>query len=357
MAKKMGIGLDIGNSSIKLVQVEGGNTITVNKFAIIPMPENCLNNGVINNKAAVIRAIGEAFSQTGITKKKAMLAVAGQAVIVRNIKIPLMPEAEIANAIRWEAERYIPFPADEVEIDYHVINRDEAEQEIELVLVCAHKDIVNSHILTLREAKVQPLSIDIQPFALIRAMGLDSKASASIGILDIGAGTTDLTIIKDGIPRFTRIIPLAGQRLTENISRSLGASFTEAEELKKTLSDAYFELSSEALADPEEFKKYKVNMALQEGLQELVLELRRSFDYYQLQQKNEEVSQLIVAGGGSHIANLIPHLNQELGLAVNLCRPRMDIICSNNKLQEEYETNIPILTVALGLALREVVSE
>lgn len=353
---KCGIGLDIGTSSVKLVEVEGDRrSIRINRFGMVPLNEGALSGGVVTSISEVSQAITNLLRSSKVTSKRALVAIAGQAVIVRNLKMPLMPKEEIESAVRWEAEKYIPFPVEEVTMDFQVIKQDDEQKELEIMLVCAHNDIIKSHLGTLKDAGVQPVVIDIQPFALMRSVGLENSINNnnSIALLDIGAGTTDLTIVKSGIPRFTRIIPLAGLRLTENLSKSLNISFTEAEQMKLNFSDALFDPSQHA----NDSSEYKVNFSIQESLRELVLELRRSFDYYQLQQRNEEISQLIIAGGGAKMKNLIPFLNKELGITVVAAQAANEISSQNKNIQAQLNDQLPMLMVAYGLALREVIPE
>lgn len=354
MAKR-GIGLDIGTSAVKLVEVEGTpQSVRISRFGTAPLPEGSLNSGVVANIAEVSMAIREIFQKNKVTAKNVAVAIAGQAVIVRNIKMPVMPQEELDGAVRWEAEKYLPFPAEEIILDYQVINRDEAQQELEIMLVCAHNSIINSHLETLKESDLQPVAIDIQPFALMRAVGLENSANRnSIALLDIGAGTSDLTIIKNGVPRFTRIIPLAGQRLTEGVQKNLEVSFAEAEQLKIKHSDALLELAQYSTDSP----AFKVNFAIQESLRELVMELRRSFDYYQMQQRNEEISQLIIAGGGAKMKNLISFLNKELGVPVVAAQAANNPATANQNTQAQINEALPMLMVAYGLALREVIPD
>jgi type IV pilus assembly protein PilM len=347
---KIGVGLDIGTSSIKIVELEAGNPIRLHHFGRIPLPDGALVGGVIKNSDAVTETISEAFQTLQIKSKRVQVAIAGQAVVVRNIKLPLMEDNEIANAIRWEAERYIPFPVDEVTIDFSVIGRDMQQHEMEVMLVCAHNDILSSHMEALQKAGLQPVAVDIQPFALMRALGLENSTNESnIAVLDIGAGTSDLSVFKAGISRFTRILPLAGNRFTENITKVMGNNFAEAENLKLKHADALLDLAVVTQENPE----YKVNFSIQDSLRELVLELRRSFDYYQLQQRNEEIVQLVISGGGAKLKNLVQFLNQELEIKVVASLDAWNLSFANN-LETDFEVAKPIMLVALGLALREV---
>lgn len=344
---KIGIGLDIGTSSVKIVELEKSRDIKVNRFGIFPLPEGALNGGVVKDVSEVGKVIRDVYQTLKIKQRKGVVAIAGQSVIVRHLKMPKMSKEELANALHWEAERYIPFSIDEVNMDFDIIG--EFEDSIEVMLVCAHNDIVYSHLRALDEAGVRPLSMDIQPFALMRAVGLEnSKSETNVALLDIGAGTADLTIVKGGIPRFTRIVPVAGNNLTNNISNQLGISFDEAESAKIRYGDAFFNFEGS-----HDSMEVNVNYALQISLKELVMELRRSFDYYRLQQRNEEIRELVVSGGGSKLKNLIPFLEQELDISVKSSYAD-GVVCPDG-LKRDFDESFSILTVAYGLALREVI--
>jgi type IV pilus assembly protein PilM len=348
---KVGVGLDIGTSAIKIIELESGDPLRLRRFGTIPLPEGALVGGVVKDQAIVSRTITEAFTKFGIRHRRVQVAIAGQAVVVRNIKMPLMEETEVQNALRWEAERYIPFPVEQCIMDYVIINRDDVQQEMEVMLVCAHNDIIDSHLEVLRQAGLQPMAIDIQAFALSRALGLEDaeKNRKNVAVLDIGAGSVDLSIFKDGISRFTRILPLGGNSFTENVMKVLGGSFGEAERWKVKYTDALADLSA---IDPDS-PEYKVNYAIQGVLRELVAELVRSLDYFHLQQRDDDLDQLVLSGGGARIVNLIPFLQRELEIKVSSSLDAWPIEYGQNT-PAEFEAVKPIMLVALGLALREV---
>lgn len=350
---KVGVGLDIGTGGVKAVRVSGNKTLQVNRFAAVPLDEGALDAGVVADRKAVAAAVREVLRAGRIKQKKVVVAIAGQAVVVRHLKMPLMEDEEAAGAVRWEAERYIPYPVDEVMLDFEIISRDPNEGEMEVLLACAHNDIIHSHLDVLHETGLQPLAVDIQPFAMMRGLGVEyRRPGGSVAMLDIGAGSSDLVIARDGIPYFTRILPVAGNRLTELVAKYTGLDMHEAEKAKQA--------ANNALAEPEQFsaetREYKVNMALREGLKDLALELRRSFDYYQLQYKGESISGLILSGGSTLIENLPAFLAKELETEVHRGVYDERLRCPQ-ALFEKFKEQSPVYTVALGLALREVTEE
>src|SRR5690554_303890 len=143
---KVGVGLDIGTGGVKAVRVSGNKTLQVNRFAAVPLDEGALDAGVVADRKAVAAAVREVLRAGRIKQKKVVVAIAGQAVVVRHLKMPLMEDEEAAGAVRWEAERYIPYPVDEVMLDFEIISRDPNEGEMEVLLACAHNDIIHSHL-------------------------------------------------------------------------------------------------------------------------------------------------------------------------------------------------------------------
>src|SRR5690554_3358586 len=350
---KVGVGLDIGTRGVKVVRVSGDSTFRVNRFAAVPLDEGAIDAGVVADRKAVAAAVREVLRAGRIKGKRVVVAIAGQAVVVRNIKMPLMEDEEAANAIRWEAERYIPYPVDEVTLDFEIIDRDMEEGEMEVILACAHNDIIRSHLEVLWETGLQPLAIDVQPFAMMRGLGIEySRPAESVAMLDIGAASSDLVIARAAIPYFTRILPVGGNRLTELVAKYAGLEGNEAETAKKTVGNA--------LAEPGEFsqenREYQVNMGLKAGLKDLALELRRSFDYYQLQHKGENISRLILSGGSALINNLPAFLAKELEVEVSVGVYDERVRCPK-ALFERFQEQSPVYTVALGLAMREVTEE
>lgn len=345
MAKNAAVGLDIGTSSIKIVELQRrGSAIQLSRFGLKSIPFGTLEGGAIQSPQVIADHIKEAMAEAKIKAKEAVIAVAGQTVIVRHIKFPIMEKEELANAIRFEAERYIPFPVEEAAIDFEIISTDPAG-EMEVMLVAAQKQLIESHITSLTAAGIQPIAIDVQPFALMRALGLlSNQTPGTTVILDIGAGTTDLLIYKGGSPRFTRIIPIAGSRITQAIADAYSCGFDEADRLKVQFGDALGNRT-----EPDAVRVYK---AIRGILDELILEVRRSIDYYRLQQRSEDINQVIIAGGGAKLVNCEELFSRELGIRVSRGNSLFALNTAN--INDEILDLAPILSVSIGLALREV---
>jgi len=348
---EVGIGLDIGTSAVKLVELEGGKEIRVSRLGMVPLAAGLVSAGEVKEPGEVGEAIKSLIQQYNIQTKRVAIAVAGQAAIVRILKVALQNKNELADIVMKEAEKNLPYALDELYMDFQVIREDPVQKEIEVALVCARRTTIDSQIEAVSGAGLEPVAVDIQPLAFVRAAGFENiETFGNIGLLDIGEETSDLIIIKDGIPLFTRVIPLAGNRITQLIAESIGIPYHSADELKRVYGDVNRDLAQISLDDID----YKVNSMVQKGMKELTSELKRSFEYFYLQQQGEkEINALIVSGGGSKLKNIFPFLNQELKLSVISCPLPENIICpAENSL--EFNESWSVYNVAFGLALREV---
>ena len=160
------VGLDIGTSAIKVAQISRiGQSFVLNRVGMVPLPMGSIDGGSVVNVPAVAQAVGSIMRQARIRSRRVMAAVAGEAVIHRIIKLPTMPRKELDGAIGWESEKYIPFPLAEAVFDYDVIRELPESNELEILLVAAQRNIIESHLTVLTKAKLQVLAVDVQPLA------------------------------------------------------------------------------------------------------------------------------------------------------------------------------------------------
>lgn len=256
MAKPSGgsfVGLDIGTQTIKVVEVRGaGNGLQISALGVENTPPGAVQGGLVADPKALGTAIKSLLGKSGIGAKKTVSAAAGAAsVVVRVIEVPRMSPAELAETMKWEVERHIPFAANDVEISYQAIDSpaggapDPNNPNMEVLLAVAQRDMVAQHIETLQAAGLNPVAIDVEPLAAGRALINLSKtglASKNVVVVNIGASNTDVGIFKDGILRFPRTIPLAGDNLTRAIADHLGLSMDAAEDEKRENAAVLIEL-------------------------------------------------------------------------------------------------------------------
>jgi type IV pilus assembly protein PilM len=234
------IGLDIGTSTVKAVQVRRGKQrLEIVGFGIMPTPPGTVDNHVVVDPPALGAALRQMLHTSGIRCGQAISSVGGQSsLVVRITEVPKMSERELREAMQYDVERHIPFPASEVQMDFVPIDRPDADPNapnMEILLAVAQDEMINSHVAALEAAGLQPLAIDVEPLAATRALvNVDEPrfAGQTVVVVNIGDTTTDISIIRDGYLRFVRSIPMAGANLTRAISQSFIVDTDEATRLK-----------------------------------------------------------------------------------------------------------------------------
>ena len=355
LAKARGIGLDIGTSAIKAVELQQTSAgMELLHYAVLPVPAGTVKNGVIANPDDVGAVIKHVFKNGKIRDKEVYVAVAGQSVVVRLVRFPEMPADEVQSAIYFEADKYLPFSPEESVIDFHIIGPAESEGDIEVMLVAAQNDLVNSHVTAIEAAGLAPVAMDVQPFAILRSLGMESSDSQRCtGLIDIGAGTTDVVIFKGDIPKFTRIIPFGGQRFTEAVAEGMNCGFSEADDMKQQAGKVLFGDEPE-LNDPNNLST-RIFGILRPVLEEFLLEVRRSVDYYKLQNRGDTIDELVLTGGGGKLLGLDRLLEGDLGIPVRIGNPFENIRINPRQFNAATLSNLaPMLAVGIGLALRGV---
>jgi len=237
------LGLDVGTNLIKVVEMRAARgSLQLLNLGIRPTPPEVIANGVIVDPAALGSAIRGLLQAQGIRTRDVIASVAGQSsLVVRPIEVPKMSRAELADTMRWEVERHIPFAASEVIMDYQPLiepeDLPEDRQNMEVLLAVAQEDMINAYLATFQVAGLAPRALDIEGLAATRSL-VDMQASEglydqTIALVNIGATTTDISIIHDGLLSFNRPVPMAGDALSNAISENLGRDLAEAERLKR----------------------------------------------------------------------------------------------------------------------------
>jgi type IV pilus assembly protein PilM len=253
------VGLDIGTQTIKMVEVSGaGSGLRVTGLAIENTPPGTVMQGVIADPKTLGAALKQMRTKNGIKATKCVCSVAGAAgMVVRVIEVPKMTPSELAETMKWEVERHIPFAASDVELSFQKIDNPETDNDpnnpnMEVLLAVAQRDMIAQHINTLTAAGLTPLVIDVEPLAVGRALidlskeGLQSK---NVVIVNMGASQTDVGVFKGGALRYPRTIPLGGDNLTRAIADRLGLSMDAAEDEKRAHAVILMDLVKSGQAD------------------------------------------------------------------------------------------------------------
>jgi len=344
--KKNVIGLDIGCSSIKLVELkEDKNGFKLQNLAISTLPPEAIVDGALMDSVTIIDAIRDAIAASKTKTKDVVTSVSGHSVIVKKISLPFMTEAELEESIQWEAERYIPFDINDVNIDFQIFGSTPENPEVmDVVLVAAKKDIINDHVSVIMESGLNPVIIDIDSFALenMLAINYEINKEETFAVANVGASITNINIIKNNLSAFTRDIFKGGNQITEEIQRQLHVDHEEAENIKV---GTKIDLTSQPI----------IQNVLKAAAESLALEIGNSIDFFQSTSTYEKIAKLYLSGGGSKIKDFDIILQQQIGVPVEVVNPFKKIEYSGRNFDLEYLREIgPIMAVGVGLASRKV---
>jgi type IV pilus assembly protein PilM len=344
------VGLDIGTFAVRAAElVVGGDRPTLARFGQVTLPPGAMQDGEIVNADAVGAAIRRLWSEAGFRTKRVVIGVANQRVIVRQADLPAMTDEDMRSALQFEAQELIPIPLEEAILDFQVLEEfsgPEGDPRMRLLLAAAQRDMVRTHLASLERGGLSASTVDLIPFALIRALTLGQEMSfegsaPAEAIVCIGAGVTNVVVHEAGIPRFVRILLVGGDDITEAIATDLSVDLDLAEDLKRRADES----SSDELVA-------RAGAIANRRLGPLVEEIRGSLDFYLAQGDAAPFSRVLVTGGGARTPGLLARLDQALGTPVELAHPLQlvevgRIGLSNGQLFDAE----PLLTVPIGLAL------
>jgi len=344
--KKDVIGLDIGSSSVKLVELkEGKNGYKLQNLAISPLPTEAIVDGALMDSATIIDTIRDVIATSKTKLKDAVTSVSGHSVIVKKISLPLMTEAELEESIQWEAERYIPFDINDVNIDFQILgSTPENPEAMDVILVAAKKDIINDYVSVIMESGLNPVIIDLDSFALenMLAINYETGEEMTVAVANVGATVTNIDIIKNNTSAFTRDIFKGGNQITEEIQRQMHVDHEEAEKIKV---GTKVDITSQPI----------IQNVLKIASESLAAEIGNSLDFFQSTTTYEKIGKLYLSGGGSKITDFDMTLQQHIGVPVEIVNPFKRVEYSGRNFDLEYLREIgPIMAVGVGLASRKV---
>lgn len=323
-------GIDIGASSIKIVKLKHTKEDNI---------ELC---DYFIEKAApteIVRIIKEKIQPFSL--KKVNISVSGAQVIIRNANFPKMELAELKQALKFEAQKYIPFSVEDVFLDCHILKDDLPDNKMLVLIAAVKKDFLNQKLKFWQDTGVPVNLIDIDSLAALNAFNFnyidDEKIKhKAVALLNIGSAQSNLNIVEDGSPKLNRDINIAGNNITSKISELLKIDLKHAESLKEK---------------PPADKSEKINLAFESALTNLATEVRVSFDYYE-SQSTTSVVKIFLSGGGCVYPGLKDKLSSMLDIEVSFWDPFVKIIIPESIDLDKLKTVSSQLGVAVGLALR-----
>lgn len=342
--KKELVGIDVGSSSVKLVQLkEQKGSYSLQNVGIWRLPPEAIVDNALMDSYTVVEAVKGLLTSLAIKEKEASTSVSGNSIIIRKIALPVMQPEELEEQIHWEAEQYIPFDINDVHVDFQVLESDGVDpSKMNVLLVASKKDIINDYLSVFNEAGIKLVVIDVDSFAVQNAFELNYEVNPDevCALINIGASIMNLNVVHGGTSLFTRDVQMGGNLFTEEIQKQFGLSGEEAERQKVT-GDA---VTGQRLLEVID----KVN-------ENLALEIRRSLDFYNSNAIEGKISRVLISGGAAKTPHLIDAVSHRLGLPVEIMNPFQKIKFSEKDFDQEYLEQIgPLMTVAVGLAIRRL---
>ena len=343
--KSATIGLDIGSSQIKVVEVQRtGKGLTLLNYGIAPLLPEAIVEGEIMDRTLVIDTIRTLLDSRQIKNNNVISAVSGRGVIVKRINMDKLKEQEARERIKWEAEQHVPFEISDVVLDFQIINPDLGNNQMEVLLVAARNETVNAHLDLLSGAGLNPLLLDYGAFAVQNAFeaNYDQPADEILALVNIGADGTNINFIKNGVPYFTRDLPMASNSCLQLMQKNLGISFEQASELIK----------GEPVSD---ISQESADSVFQSFADDFASSIERTLSFLAMSGGGERMSRIYMSGGGAMIPSLQDHLKERFGIPVEVINPLQKISYDPGLFGATAAEKIsPVLTLALGLGLREV---
>jgi type IV pilus assembly protein PilM len=376
-------GMDIGSSVVKCLRLDlNQDRPLITHFAMVDLAPEAIVDGEIMDRELVIQALQECAEKAGVGREPVATAVCGRAVIVKKIVMDKMSAEDAREAIFWEAEQHVPFDIDDITLDFQILNEDIGAGQMEILLVAAKKDMVQTHAELIRDAGFQPMVIEVASFANQNAWELLSAPAASdldkagpeaaetdpaadplaadfaeappaqdeepadsefVALLDVGGGVTNVHIVRDGVPYFTRDLPIGTTQFVEEFQKQLGLTWETANEVARGHTD---EVDRELVAD-----------IVRSVGEEIFQGLEPSLAYLKNSGEAEGIDRIVLSGGGARLPGLATFLAECYGVPSEISDPLAKLDYDKEIFgQEDPDQLSPMLTVSVGLALRKAVS-
>ncbi len=342
--KQLPIGIDIGSSYIKIVQLKDTKKgYELAFFDMLPIQHDLIVDGGITDKKRLSEFLSELLKKADISKAQAVVGLSGQSsVIIKRITTPLMSESELSLSIKFEAEQYIPLDLQAVSLDFYVIGpKSETDNQMDVLLVAVKKDLLNDYLEVLRQSKLEPVVVDVQQFALnnMYEFNYDVTKTRNVALVNIGASCSIMNISQDGMPLFFRETDIGSNYHTEILQKTFDLSRGDAERLKKG-----FPIEGISLDEAQS--------VISKASDEIYAEVYRSIEVFRSNVYNEQVSKVILSGGAALIRDFAFLMSQRLDIDVEIADPFRKIIIPDKMNSAYIKEMAPIASVAVGLALR-----
>jgi type IV pilus assembly protein PilM len=340
------VGLDIGSSAVKAVELKpAGKGYKVTAFGAESVPPDSIVDGAIIDGAAVADAIRRVFDGNKIQTKDVAASLSGNAVIVKKIALPIMTEAELSESIYWEAEQYIPFDIQDVNLDYQILDPGDAaagKATMDVLLVAAKKEKIADYTGVIAQAGRTAVVVDVDAFALQNAFEVNYgiEPGQVVVLLNAGASATNINILQGDQSVFTRDISIGGNAYTEALQKELNQPFEQADQLKR--------------GEPVDGVTFDdARPVLRAVSENVMLEIQKTFDFFKATASSDRIDRIVVSGGASRAEGFLEMLTERFEAPVELFDPFKKVSFDAKRFQVASVDDIaPTAAVAVGLALR-----
>src|SRR5918997_3918848 len=338
------VGLDIGSSSVKVVELQGKpGALTLTSLAHEGLQPDTVVDGQIMEINAVSATIAHVFAANQNKPAGVAAGVWGTSVIEKNIVAPPMTEDELQESIEWHAEEHIPFDIADVALDYQITGK--TPDSLHVLMAACNRDFVANIRQAIQLAGKQPCVIDVDAFALQNCyeVNYEPQAGQTVALLNVGASTSNINIVDGARSVFTRDVSFGGNQYTAALQKEFGLTFEQAEQLKCT---------GGLPGDPEPRNLAPVFESVSDTL---VLEVQKTFDFFRDTSDNGQVQKILLSGGGSKLPRIADFLAENFGVPVEFLDPFRKIKINGRRYDPDYlSAVVPEMAVAVGLALRRV---
>jgi type IV pilus assembly protein PilM len=336
------VALDIGSSSIKMVEVEvEKNGYRLLNMGIQPIPATAIQNNMVADKEVVVRAIRNLIKNQNVKSNQVIAAVPGRVAIIKKIQLPSQGDEELDANVEFQASQLIPDTLENVNLDYQALGYLDNSDKIEVLLVAVKKDIINSYTQAIKEAELEPAIVDVDYFAMenMFEINYEPENTGVVGLVHIGARYTSINVLRRGLSAFTGDLPVGGESFTEALVHALQLSYDQAEALKVSGgSDAK--------------KQAEVEKLLKPTADYLASEISRTLSLYRAMAEEGGIHKIYLSGGGAKTPGLSRIIADRLGVDVELIDPFRGFSISRGIDADNLADSAAALAVGAGLAVR-----
>lgn len=339
------IGLDIGSNAVKMVEIDRSKKGFNLEFAgLAPLPDGAIVDKSIKKPDLVGNAITALHRNSKTRSKQVATSLAGKAVIIKQVTMTSMTDSQLEKQIQMEAEPYIPFDIKDVNLDFFIMgDRPEREGAMEVVLVAAKKDYMAEYSDLVLSLGLIPVVMDVDPFALevMYEFCYPNVQEEVVALVNVGASTININILKSGASQYTRDLPLGGDSITREIMRFFDVDFERAENIKRG-------------ADLDNVNPRNLRKIFQRSVDYFVSELQKILDFFSTNVSYDPIQKIFLSGGASATYGLSSTIEAELNIPVEVIDPFRSFKVDETVFDMEYLNAVgPTMAVAVGLALRD----